>query len=83
MEGKFLPPGFANNKDAFVLRRTIRHDRDQLHVSPDSHAEDDRKLESANPGEISFRFKSATENHALGKIARLRQHAGLFLQSDN
>ena len=81
MERKFLSRRFAHGEDVAVLCGTIRHDRDQLHISPHSRAENDRKLESANAGEISFRFESAAENHALGEIARLRRHAGLFLQS--
>src|ERR1041384_5837050 len=80
MEGKFLSGGFGNREDAFVLRRTIQYHRDQLHLSSHSCAVDDRKLEKTDAGKILLRFKSAAENHALGKVARLRRHTRLFLQ---
>src|SRR5262249_17312323 len=81
VEGQFLSGRSAHREDAFVLRRAICNDRDQLHVSQDSRGEDNRKLENANAGQISLCTKSAAKNHALGKIARLRKHRRVFLQS--
>ena len=81
MEGELLSRGFTNGEDAAVLRRAIFNHRNQLHVSPHPRPEDDRKLESANAGEISICPKSAAENHTLVKIARLREHTRIFLQS--
>jgi hypothetical protein len=80
VERELLSRRFADGEDALVLRRAIHYDRDQLYVSPHSCAEDDRKLESANAGEISLRFESAAENHALVEAARLRRHAGVFFE---
>ena len=81
VEGQFLSGRSADDENATVLRRATFDDRNQLHLPPHSRTEDNRKLEGANTVEISFRAESATKNHPLGKIARLRQHARLFLQS--
>lgn len=83
MEGKLLPGRSARGEDAAVLRGTIFNDGDQLHVSPDSGAQNNRQLESANAGEIPVCAESSTENHALVEAARLRRHTGIFLQSHN
>src|SRR5947207_14442541 len=81
MEGKFLPGGFAGGKDAAVLCGAFFDDRNQLHVSPHSIAENDRQLETTDAGEFSVRAEGAAKDHALVEAARLRRHARLFLQS--
>jgi len=43
VEREFLSRRFADGEDAAVLRRAILDHRNQLHVSPHSGAEDDRK----------------------------------------
>ena len=75
VERKFLSRRFARGENAAVLRRAILDHRNQLHVSPHSGAEDDRKLEGANTREISFCAESAAENHALVEAARLLRYA--------
>jgi hypothetical protein len=71
VEGKFLPRGFVDREDASVLRGAILNHRNQLHISPDSRAEDDRQLESANAGEIPVRPQSAAEDHTLVEVEGL------------
>jgi len=68
VEGELLSRRFADGEDAFVLRRAIRHDRNQLHLPPHSRTKDDRKLEGANTGEISFCAESAAENPHWSKL---------------
>src|SRR5206468_7337416 len=81
VEGELLSRRFAYGEDAAVLRRAIRHNRNQLHLSPHSRAEDDRKLESANAGEISVCTEGAAENHPLVEAARLLRHTGVFFEN--
>jgi hypothetical protein len=83
VEGKLLPGRSARGKDAVVLLGTVFNHRDKLYVSPDSGAENNRQLEGANAGAIPVCAESSTENHALVEAARLRRHAGIFLQSHN
>src|ERR1700693_5305034 len=81
MEGELLSRRFIDGEDAAVLRRAILHDRNQLHISPHSRAEDDRQLESADTREIPVCAQSAAKNHPLVDAEGLRRHIGIFLQS--
>src|SRR6266487_5993160 len=81
MERKFLPGRFVNGEDAAVLCGAVFDHRDQLHLSSDPGAEDDRQLENADTGEIPVRAESAPEDHALVQAEGLRRHPRIFLQS--
>ena len=72
MERELLSGGFVDREDASVLRVAIFDDRNQLHVSSDPRAKDDRELESANAGEIPICAQSAAEDHALVETEGLR-----------
>src|SRR5437588_13102375 len=81
VEGELLSRRFGDGEDVGVLRRAVRHDRDQLHVSPHSRREDNRKLENTNAAEISLFAEGSAENHPLVEAARLFRHARILLQN--
>ena len=78
VEREFLSRRFAYGEDVIVLYGTILDDGDQLHISPNPCAENNRQLESTDAGEISVCTEGAAEDYALVEAARLCGHYALL-----
>src|SRR5215510_6130784 len=64
MEGQLLSRHAAGGEDAAVLRGTVFHGRDQLHVLPRAQREDPRRLEQGDAGALQADVEGAQADHA-------------------